>query len=68
MSKRTGGSAFPNDWEPNDMGSTGMTLRDYFAARAMQFFLTNDETTFQEDAEAAYMMADAMLTERNRND
>lgn len=42
----------------------GMTLRDYFAAKAMQVFLANDETTFEEDAEAAYLVADKMMEAR----
>jgi len=39
----------------------GMTLRDYIAVEAMKVFLANTETEFQEDAEAAYLMADHML-------
>lgn len=42
----------------------GLTLRDYFAAKAMQVFLQNTDTDFKEDAEAAYMMADSMLKAR----
>lgn len=70
-----GGPAFPqkeplsNDWH-------GMSLRDYFAAKAMQGMLAN---TDHDDCEAhakgefmwimaenAYIAADAMLAERNR--
>ena len=65
----TGGPAFPNDWRDNEIGSTGMTLRDYFAAKAMQAFLTR-ETKFNQDlmmyAGAAYDVADAMLKARNQ--
>ena len=47
----------------------GMTLRDYFAAEAMQALLTR-ETKFNGDlmlyAGAAYDMADAMLEARNK--
>ena len=42
----------------------GMTLRDYFAARAMQALLGYEESTLQNDAEVAYQMADAMLKAR----
>ena len=47
----------------------GMTLRDYFAAKAMQAFITGYEirNDFNLDcnfAEMAYQMADAMLTAR----
>ena len=43
---------------------TGMTLRDYFAAKAMQALLGYEESTLQNDAEVAYKMADAMLKAR----
>ena len=47
--------------------SKGMTLRDYFAAKAMQSFLTR-ETKLSEDlmmyAGAAYDVADSMLEAR----
>lgn len=45
---------------------TGMTLRDYFAAKAMQVFLTNERSTMTQDANAAYEMADAMLKARTQ--
>ena len=41
-----------------------MTLRDYFAAKAMQALLGYEESTLQNDAEVAYQMADAMLKAR----
>jgi hypothetical protein len=44
----------------------GMTLRDYFAAKAMQVMIANDETTFEEDAESAYAIADKMLAQREK--
>jgi len=46
--------------------SEGMTLRDYFAAKAMQSLLTYEESTLQNDAEVAYAMADAMLKAREQ--
>lgn len=57
--KSAGGPAFPSVNE-----SEGMTLRDYFAAKAMQVFMQNAETDMDEDAADAYRMADLMLKER----
>jgi len=44
----------------------GMTLRDYFAAKAMQTFLLDKRASMQDDAVAAYRMADAMLEAREK--
>jgi hypothetical protein len=57
---KTGGPAFP-------YGTTyvGMTLRDYFAAKAMQG-LMDAAMPMPEIAEAAYDMADAMLKAREQ--
>ena len=51
----------------------GMTLRDYFAAKAMQgIFASNtehdheDSHIFDAVAEAAYLQADAMLAAREK--
>ena len=48
--------------------AANMTLRDYFAAKAMQAYLTASDTgwSFDELAGAAYEMADAMLKERSK--
>lgn len=44
----------------------GMNLRDYFAAKAMQAYLTGDYDLYpKEVAEKAYQMADWMLEVRN---
>jgi len=77
-----GGAAFPTGLITDDKGvivggSNGMTLRDYFAAKALQGILSDasgiDENTGEklclpEDAEqialASYMMADTMLKAR----
>jgi hypothetical protein len=50
-------------------GALGMTLRDYFAAKAMQGILTatlTPNTVWSQDeaAETAYKVADAMLKAR----
>ena len=66
----TGGPAFP-------VGVTnGMSLRDYFAAKAMQSYASDeafgDACTFmgkdfnEEVARTAYQIADAMLEARER--
>ena len=67
-----GGPAFPiplhlgQSWQ--EMGPCdGMTLRDYFAGRAMQSYLLDkdrDSFTFEQWAQASYEMADAMLKAR----
>ena len=45
---------------------SGMTLRDYFAAKAMQGLVTGTTTipTAEKFAEVAYQLADAMLKAR----
>lgn len=46
----------------------GMSLRDYFAAAALQGMLSdpNNCTALQENAMYAYRFADAMLAEREK--
>ena len=44
---------------------TGMTLRDYFAAKAMQALIDNDGL-FSEIPTQAYALADAMLKAREQ--
>jgi len=66
MNKETGGPAFPLD---RDVVNVGMTLRDYFAARALQNFRDqigsqSDQEWFDKVAQGAYRMADAMLKAR----
>ena len=64
MSNNTGGPAFPIEG-----GSiyAGMTLRDYFAAKAMQADMTDGihENDFAWAAARAYKVADAMLKARD---
>ena len=57
-----GGPAFPIGSTPEEWGN-GMTLRDYFAAKAMQNYIC-DDYTLDAIAKAAYEMADAMLKAR----
>ena len=47
----------------------GMTLRDYFAAKAMQAYLTDPDFVWKQNnyalaAKASYSIADAMLKQR----
>ena len=67
----TGGPAFPCDHLVDDDGvslASGMTLRDYFAAKAMQGMFASGNlpksVTNEEIADVAYDMADAMLKAR----
>ena len=66
MSADTGGPAFPTPrYERGDMYSLGMTLRDYFAAKAMASVIARgDDTNRPGMAEWSYAMADAMLKAR----
>ena len=56
-----GGPAFPSADNP------GMSLRDYFAAKAMQKLISYESCCAPKDItiELAYVVADAMLNERN---
>ena len=63
--------AFPSIVDDGETMSwdRGMTLRDYFAAKAMQNFRDqigsqSDQEWFDKVAEGAYRMADAMLKAR----
>lgn len=67
--KQTGGPAFPvppNTWYDKQ----GMTLRDYFAAKAMQAHMVGRgefaDSNKRTIAECAYDMADAMLKAREQ--
>ena len=61
----TVGYAFPVGFHPegNDADQLGMTLRDYFAAKAMQTLLI-DSRSIIGIPEASYAFADAMLAAR----
>ncbi len=68
--QNTGGPAFPTENEHQTSNHTyhfeGMTLRDYFAAKAMQGMLTRPGSiTLIDDASFAYKMADAMMKVRS---
>ena len=82
--KNTGGPAFPAtvnfqpmiehdgivrpSGEPTELYVAGMTLRDYFAAKAMQGIMSQPEAAIQHCPETlgqwSYSIADAMLAAR----
>ena len=70
MTKETGGPAFPTEVVNTNDGyiHQGMTLRDYFAAKAIQALIIANPVTgggwppFAE--KTAYLLADAMLKAR----
>lgn len=73
--RKDGGSAFPVLRKPNYPHEKvdGMTLRDYFATKAMAALLCGFNSspeahnwTHNDFADDAYKMADAMLAERNK--
>lgn len=76
MSKETGGPAFPTEAYDLERQTTvreeGMTLRDYFAAKAMAGIMNSvapslfDEHSARENAARAYLAADAMLKARGQ--
>ena len=72
MSKDTNApQAFPYCGAGDELNySKGMTLRDYFAAKAMQaaatYAVTANGFTFFERADWAYQQADAMIAARNK--
>jgi hypothetical protein len=71
----TGGPAFPLVAEAHEyVISTGMTLRDYFAAKAMQSLISSCDvskqgysTELDRRAVQAYLTADAMLKARSQS-
>ena len=61
----TGGPAFPFVCDADFDYGTGMTLRDYFAAKTLQGLLASGlEQSRYEFARKSYEMADAMLKAR----
>jgi len=65
----TGGPAFPSHGSMGEVAQEGMTLRDYFAAKAMQAILQANKGIYFTPPDAdlsasAYEMADAMLKAR----
>lgn len=75
MGKENGGTAFPtlDANREEDYGTRGMSLRDYFAAKALQGLISTAGAPRllglsgceNETASAAYKLADAMLAARS---
>ena len=71
MSREAGGAAFPapDTYHPNgqvEYGELGMSLRDYFAAKAMAGFIVGTEDPDEDFiARTCYKVADAMLKARD---
>ena len=65
MVNNTGGPAFPIKGPVMSSDEQGMTMRDYFAAKAMQGMLAAAENYQTPDlAMYAYQVADAMIKAR----
>ena len=69
-SYKTGGSAFPSHGNMGEVVDAGMSLRDYFAAKAMAAIIAMHDAgdcEYDENLVAinAYKMADALIAERN---
>ena len=68
MSNNTGGPAFPAPaGRLTPITDQGMTLRDYFAAKAMAALVvvyTDDKAIVDEYSQRAYAIADAMMKAR----
>ncbi|MDD3663491.1 MAG: hypothetical protein PHT84_06605 [Candidatus Pacebacteria bacterium] len=58
--------AFPRNYEHGTLMQLGMTLRDYFAAKAMQALIDKDKggAFIESTCIDAYQFADAMLKSR----
>lgn len=79
MSKSDGGPAFPFDvFDPNVGGPEqceGMSLRDWFAGMALQGLIAgrdwshiaSDDGKLKAWTEGAYLVADAMLAQREKS-
>lgn len=63
----TGGPAFPSHGSMGEVTHEGMTLRDYFAAKAMQAEMAQGihESDFDWMVARCYKAADAMLAARS---
>ena len=66
MSKNTGGPAFPAMRYEFGGEDDGMSLRDYFAAKAMQGMLMRGYGNIEHLPVDAYKFADAMIAEREK--
>jgi hypothetical protein len=56
---------FPETSVGHAAAHQGMTLRDYFAAKAMQAFMREDIVDWKRLGKASYLVADVMMEARN---
>ena len=63
---KDGGAAFPRSGNDDCTSEFGMTLRDYFAGKALAGLLASGEDSIDAETNAhdAYIIADAMLAAR----
>lgn len=73
MSKNDGGPAFPTHGSIGEVATYGMSLRDYFAAHALQGWLASfpadaklDKSGMERLATQMGWISDAMLKERSK--
>jgi hypothetical protein len=72
MTDKTGGPAFPCEWDyinSSRAAANGMTLRDYFAAKAMQGIVANPNAqglSYEAISIRAFAQADEMLKAREQ--
>lgn len=68
INKNNGGPAFPIPGLSHDADFNGLSIRDYFAAKAMQGLVIRNgrDLSLPKLAEFSYEMADAMLKERDK--
>ena len=70
VTKKHGGTVFPVDRaviNGSVLISSGLSLRDYFAAKAMHGLIVGvDSPLYENLANMSYRMADAMLAEREK--
>ena len=63
--KNNSGPAFPSHGTMGEVNHEGMSLRDYFAAKALPIiFRNNPESLYALVVKDSYAIADAMLKER----
>jgi predicted lipoprotein with Yx(FWY)xxD motif len=71
IQNKTGGPAFPSHGSMGEVAHEGMTLRDYFAAKAMQAIIIGYGAKYwppaNSAAAAAYEYADFMLKEKSQS-
>ena len=65
MENKDGGPAYPSHGTMGEVATRGMSLRDYFAAKALSGLPALDEVVPEKAAMWCYKIADAMLAARD---